>query len=167
MVTSGLLLEERVGRSRTVWANRDSALFEPLSLLVALTYGPRPVLERPLAEVDGVDRALIYGSWAARYRGETGATPNDVDVLVLGNPDRDELFDAADQARRLLHRDVSIRSVRQPLWDEPASVDPFLQHVKSRPVVEQGAPATASRPRVQRRCCQYVSELIQFTGGTR
>jgi DNA-binding transcriptional ArsR family regulator len=136
MLDSGLLMEERVGRARQVWAKRDSALYAPLSLLVALTYGPLPVLEELLSDVDGVESGLIYGSWAARYRGETGPEPNDVDVLVIGTPDPDQLFDIADEARRRLHRDVSIRSIKPSVWTETNPRDPFLEHVKSRPTVE-------------------------------
>ncbi|WP_202869157.1 winged helix-turn-helix domain-containing protein [Kribbella antibiotica] len=136
MRESGLLTEERVGRARVVWANRRSVLYEPLSLLVALTYGPRPVLEQLLSDVAGVDSGLIYGSWAARYQGEPGAEPNDVDVLVIGAPDPDQLFDIADEARRRLRREVSIRSVKPSVWTDADPRDPFLKHVKSRPMVE-------------------------------
>lgn len=136
MLESGLLLEERVGRSRRVWANQDSALFEPLASLLALTYGPKPVLERLLGGVPGAERAFIYGSWAARYRGEAGGQPNDVDVLVVGTADADELFERADQARRLVSREVSVRQVARDVWDDPDPRDAFLKHVRSRPLVE-------------------------------
>lgn len=135
MVTSGLLKEERIGRARLVHANTSSPLYGPLSELMALTYGPRPVLERLLASIDGIELAYIYGSWAARYRGAEGGTPRDVDVLVVGSPDRDTLFDAADEARKLLRREVSIRSITRRLWDRPGQ-DPFLKEVRSRPFVE-------------------------------
>lgn len=136
MLASGLLVEKRVGRARLVSANRDSELFVPLSKLVALTYGPRPVLEQLLSGVTGVEGALIYGSWAARYRGETGPEPNDVDVLVWGAPDRDELFDISEMARLALHREVNIRVVKSSSWNDLDPRDPFLKNVKSRPVVE-------------------------------
>jgi DNA-binding transcriptional ArsR family regulator len=46
MIAAGLLVEERVGRARRVWPNQQSPLYRPLAELVALTYGPKPVLER-------------------------------------------------------------------------------------------------------------------------
>jgi predicted nucleotidyltransferase len=136
MIASGLAVEERVGRARRVRANTRSALFAPLTELIALTYGPKPVLEKFLTGMEGVDAAVIYGSWAARYRGQTGAEPNDVDVLVIGNADPDELFDVAERARKELHREVSIRSVSARAWNDPAPDDPFLKHVRSRPMVD-------------------------------
>ncbi len=136
MLASGLVLEERVGRARRVRANRDSVLFSPLAEIVALTYGPRPVLEEMLAPLDGIDGAIIYGSWAARYRGEQGSEPNDVDVLVWGQPDPDQLFETADRARQRLHREVSIRMVPTSVWEDTDPADPFLRHVRARPMVE-------------------------------
>ncbi len=39
------------------------------------------------AGLEGVVQVVIFGSWAARYEGERGLPPNDVDVLVVGAPD--------------------------------------------------------------------------------
>ena len=136
MVAAGLLSEERVGRARRVWPNLDSPLFAALAELIALTYGPKPVLEAALAGIDGVERAYIYGSWAARYLGEAGGPPNDVDVLVVGQPDVDELFALAEEARGRLHREVNVRSVRPLAWSTHESKDAFLTHVRSRPIIE-------------------------------
>ena len=40
-------------------------------------------------------RGLSYGSWAARHEGQPGQRPvGDIDVLILGEPDRDQLYTA-------------------------------------------------------------------------
>jgi len=38
----------------------------PLVELLLLTYGPATILPSILADVPGIDKAHIYGSWAAR-----------------------------------------------------------------------------------------------------
>jgi hypothetical protein len=63
--------------------------------LEAVTYRPLPVLTDAVRSVPGVQRAYIYGSWAARYSGEIGPVPVDVDVLVIGTADLDDLEEAA------------------------------------------------------------------------
>jgi predicted nucleotidyltransferase len=136
MVAAGLLSEERIGRARRVWPNTDSPLFGPLAELIALTYGPKPVLEAALSGIDGIETAYIYGSWAARYLGEAGRPPKDVDVLIVGQPDVDELFGLAEEARGRLHREVNIRSVRSAAWSKHDNADAFLAHVRSRPLIE-------------------------------
>ena len=86
LVDAGILVDSRRGRSRFVRANPDYRLLRPLTELVAGTYGPVPVItELVRSECSGVEEAYIYGSWAARYDGDPGATPADVDVLVVGH----------------------------------------------------------------------------------
>ncbi|HTW17292.1 MAG TPA: ArsR family transcriptional regulator [Nocardioides sp.] len=142
LVDGGLLLDRRLGTSRMVKAAPDTVLARPLTDLLAVTYGPLPVLTRALATVPGIDLAFIYGSWAARYHGEAGPVPADVDVLVVGTPDRDDLDDQAHEAERILRREVNIRRVRPQAWYE--SDDPFLSTVRTRPMVPLAIKADGS-----------------------
>jgi predicted nucleotidyltransferase len=66
--------------------------------------------------------------------------PRDVDVLVVGDADEDDLYDAARAAERTLGREVNIRRVFPRVWHEPGS-DPFLASVRSRPLVRLELPA--------------------------
>jgi DNA-binding transcriptional ArsR family regulator len=134
LVESELVTERRRGNLRLVQANTHSPLARPLTELLMLTYGPKAVLGEVLAEVAGVDEAFIYGSWAARYSGEAGAFPRDIDVLVVGEADDDALFDAARSAQRILGREVNVRRVAPTTW-HGAGDDPFLTAVRSRPLV--------------------------------
>lgn len=133
LVASGLIVDRTLGRARLVRAHTDMLLTRPLTELLTLTYGPVPVLEDELAQVPGIDHAIIYGSWAARHQGETGPPPNDVDLLVVGTAERDELDDAADRAQQVLRREVNVRLVRPEAWARRE--DPFLREVLSRPQV--------------------------------
>jgi predicted nucleotidyltransferase len=134
LVQSGLLADRRVGTSRLVRSVQDSLLTRPLTDLLAVTYGPFPVLTQSLSGLEGVDRAYIYGSWAARYSGEPGPVPGDVDVLVVGDADLDELDERAGAAETVLRREVNVRKVRTSTWNKQE--DPFLVTVKARPLVE-------------------------------
>jgi DNA-binding transcriptional ArsR family regulator len=136
LVQAGLLADRRHGNNRLVRAVTDSPLSRPLTDLLAVTYGPLPVLTSGLAAVRGVERAFIYGSWAARYTGEPGPPPHDVDVLVVGGADPDELDVVAQAAERRLGREVNIRRIKPETWAQPASEDAFLTSVRSRPLIE-------------------------------
>lgn len=133
LVEAGILLDARQGRSRLVRANPDYRLLRPLTELIAGAYGPVPVLTRELAGTSGIDAAYIYGSWAARYEGVTGEPPRDVDVLVVGDPSRTELNEAATAAEQTLNAPVNITKVSSEAW--ASSDDPFLATVRSRPLI--------------------------------
>jgi hypothetical protein len=104
--------------------------------LLAVTYGPLPVLTDLLSEVEGVGQAYIYGSWAARYLGEPGPVPKDVDVLAVGTASDDDLYQVARLAEVRLGREVNISGVRPQYWEAPDPADSFMRHVKERPLVE-------------------------------
>ncbi|MEU8624315.1 ArsR family transcriptional regulator [Streptomyces sp. NPDC048669] len=131
----GILSDRRVGRSRLVKARTDTPLYRPLSDLMAVSFGPMPLLTDALVGFEGVHRAYVYGSWAARYNGEPGPPPADVDVLIVGDPDADALFDLAEEASRRLGREVNVHRVSVEAW-EARTDDPFLTSVRERPLVQ-------------------------------
>jgi DNA-binding transcriptional ArsR family regulator len=134
LVEAALIAERRTGNLRLLRAKTDTVVARPLSDLLAVTFGPSAILGDLLSRVPGVAEAHIYGSWAARYRGEPGPIPRDVDVLVVGEADEDDLYDVARAAERQLGREVNISRVAPPAWRQPAD-DPFLDSVRSRPTV--------------------------------
>jgi predicted nucleotidyltransferase len=136
LVDSGLLADRKMGNLRLIRSAPTSVLTRPLTDLLAVTYGPLPILTELLSSVDGVELAFIYGSWAARYEGEPGPIPRDIDVLVVGTADLDDLDDAAHKAQVRLGRAVDIRRVLPNTWEETDPGDPFLSSVHSRPLVE-------------------------------
>jgi predicted nucleotidyltransferase len=136
LVTAGLVRETRRGRARLLRAETGGTVSRALTDLLAVTYGPLPVLTDLLSEIPGVEQAFIYGSWAARYLGEPGLVPNDVDVLVIGNADSDDLYDVARRAERRLEREVNINLISSHYWDAPDPADSFMKHVRERPLVK-------------------------------
>jgi predicted nucleotidyltransferase len=136
LVTAGLVREARRGQARLIRAETSGPVSRPLTDLLAVTYGPLPVLSDLLSGVAGVEQAYIYGSWAARYLGEPGPVPHDVDVLVIGSADEDALYDVAREAERRLGREVNISAVNPQYWEAPDPADTFMRHVRERPLVE-------------------------------
>ena len=144
LVEAELINARRHGNLRLLRANVAGRLAGPLTELFSLTYGPIAILGDLVLPLAGVEEAHIYGSWAARYSGERGGVPNDVDVLVVGNPDEDELYEAARKAEQFLGREVNVHRVSPDRWREPGK-DPFLTSVRSRPTVRLEAFERKSR----------------------
>lgn len=80
----GIVLDEMVGRTRLVHANRGLPWAVDLQALLAKTVGVPALLGEVLADVRGIDEVWIFGSWAERYVGHAGPPPADVDVAVVG-----------------------------------------------------------------------------------
>ncbi|MEV5707684.1 winged helix-turn-helix domain-containing protein [Actinoallomurus sp. NPDC052274] len=133
LIEADLIRARPVGRSQLLHANTANRLSGPLTQLLVMTVGPQVVIADEFAPLDGADAVVIYGSWAARYHGEPGPPPNDVDVLVLGRPARGDVYDAADRAQQRIGFPVNPVIRPGERWVDPA--DPLIQQVKTSPLV--------------------------------
>ncbi len=129
---AGVVSSRRLGNTRLVTA-ADSPITGPLTELLLRSFGPRQVIAEQLAGLPGIERVFLFGSWAARYAGQPGRAPADIDVLVIGNPDRDQLDDAAQRAGSRLAREVNV-TVRSPQWWRGGG-DGFHTEVTTRPLI--------------------------------
>jgi hypothetical protein len=91
------------------------------------------VIAEEFADLPGIEAVVLVGSWAARYVGQQGRPPADIDVLVLGAPDRDDLDDAAQRASRRLAHEVNV-TIRPPGWWRTGD-DGFHREIMRRPSV--------------------------------
>ncbi|WP_156759166.1 ArsR family transcriptional regulator [Microbacterium karelineae] len=135
LVDNEILRDRTEGRNRLVRANTEHPLFALMRNLIAATYGPIPVLRELFEGVEGVARLLIYGSWAARRAGESGAFPNDIDVLVVGDTPRRKLATIASEAGTRLDMPVNIARLSVEDW-ESEDASPFVLTIRSRPLVD-------------------------------
>ncbi len=102
--------------------------------MLTRAFGVPAVLASALRPVGGISEAFVYGSWAARYAGSEGQRPvEDIDVLVLGEPDRDELYAAMESVEQRLGRPVQV-TVRDADW-LASGEGSFHDTVLSRPLV--------------------------------
>lgn len=85
LVDAGVLVKESVGRTGVISVASDLPWAEDLRGLLTKTSGPAALLSRLFAADPTVVEAHIFGSWAARYHGEPGPWPRDIDVLVVGD----------------------------------------------------------------------------------
>lgn len=115
---AGLVASRTQGRNRLIRADVDHPAAKALTQLLEITFGPRAVIAEEFA-IDGAEQVVIFGSWAGRYAGQAGPPPNDLDVLVIGEVDRADVYDAADRATARLGIEVNpvVRTAKQ--WVDP------------------------------------------------
>ena len=141
---AGIVQSRRVGNVRLVQANTSSPYFDGLSAILVRAFGPPSVLSKALTDIEGVESAYLFGSWAARFTGHNGQRAvDDLDLLVLGDPERNALFHATSQASQTLGREVQV-TIRNPGWLTDGE-GPFHATVTSRPLV----PIDLERPVTQ------------------
>jgi DNA-binding transcriptional ArsR family regulator len=132
LIEAGILIERQVGRTRLIRGNPESPLTAPLREILTVISGPVVLLAEEFGRIDGIQSAFLYGSFAARLRGVDGPTPHDIDVMVVGAPDVDAVYEACTRVEAVVHRPVNptILSV-----EESKAESGFLDTVRSSPIV--------------------------------
>jgi predicted nucleotidyltransferase len=130
---AGILTSERVGTARLIRPNESSLFYPELSGLIFKAFGPLPVLRERLTQVSGIEGAFIFGSWASRYAGEPGEAPGDIDLLILGGPDRRKLARLCREAGEELGLEVRPTVLAPEDWEADATG--FIRSVKEQPLV--------------------------------
>ena len=131
---AGLVTTRKVGNTRLARANTDSPYYAGLAEVLTRAFGVPAILAEVLSPVDRITEAYVYGSWAARHQGQTGPRPvGDIDVLILGDPDRDQLYTALSNAETRLARPVEA-TIREPGWLE-SGTGAFHDTLTSRPML--------------------------------
>ncbi len=96
LLDAGLISEERIGNYRLIAAERYSLFYKPMHELLQIAFGPVPKLRTAMQEISGINKVLIFGSWAQRGLGHHGPPPQDIDVLVVGEPDVGKVYATCD-----------------------------------------------------------------------
>ena len=136
---AGLVTTRKVGNTRLVQANTSSPYYAGLADVLTKAFGVPAVIAQVLQPVMDISDAYIYGSWAARHAGQPGQRPvGDIDVLVLGTPDRDQLFGALSEAEKRLGRPIQA-TIRGADWLESGSGS-FHDTVTSQPLLRLSPP---------------------------
>jgi predicted nucleotidyltransferase len=123
------------GRAQFASPNRSAAWSRPLTELLDRTTGPAAVIADTFGSLAGVEAVWIFGSWAARSRGQRGTSPHDIDVLVVGSASAVEVSRASAAAERRIGIPVSALSVDPTDWEAPEP-DSFVASLKAGPMVE-------------------------------
>ncbi len=128
LVSLGVLNERRSGNRRYLSANIRHNLYGPLRQLLERTVGIAPTLRKALADDARIERAVVYGSYAA---GE--AKPeSDVDLFVVGRITLAELLEKIAPLQERL--DIEINPVvmtEQEYQERCAANEHFVSAVRA------------------------------------
>jgi predicted nucleotidyltransferase len=103
---TAILTSERIGRARRYRVDEQSPIASEIRSLVQKTIGVEARIQDAIADLQGIDEAFLYGSYA---RGDERST-SDLDLFVIGPVDQELLSERLTEAERDLGRDVNVAS---------------------------------------------------------
>ena len=134
LADAGVFRESRIGRSALFVADEMNPAVSPLRALVTIALGPQVRLADALRDIPGIERALIFGSFAARSAGILGSSPDDIDLLIVGAPDRRAVYDALQGVDEAVRREVNVTFLRPERWQEGS--EELVTRIRSNPAIE-------------------------------
>jgi DNA-binding transcriptional ArsR family regulator len=130
----GLVVTRPLGRNTLVSPNWHLPWAKELRAILVQTVGVLGRLADALKRVAGVKEAFVFGSWAARYTGEPGPPPRDIDVLIVGDASLRSVRRACSQVEDELNVEVNPVVVSSQAWSA-AEPEPFVAQLRSQPLV--------------------------------
>lgn len=127
---SGLVTSKSSGRSRLVEPNRVSPVYQELHGLLTKSMGPEPLLRAALSEINGIETAFIFGSWADPHQ----TAPQDIDLMVIGDPDIGEVYDSVSEVEDEVGRPINVVIRSREEWANAEGA--FERAVQRRPKIE-------------------------------
>lgn len=127
---SGLVTSKSSGRSRLVEPNRVSPVYQDLHGLLTKSMGPEPLLRAALSEINGIETAFIFGSWADPHQ----TAPQDIDLMVIGDPDIGQVYDSVSEVEGEVGRPINVVIRSREEWANAEGA--FERAVQRRPKIE-------------------------------
>jgi len=122
----GLFRSEVIGRQKYFRLRRGYPLFDEVRSILVKTFGAAPLIGQSLRELEGIEEAYLYGSFA---RNQQDAS-SDIDVLVIGVPHSEALAEAVRKLERQLGREVNYTVLTRREFDSRRTrKDAFLESV--------------------------------------
>lgn len=122
----GLFRAEVSGRQKYFQLDREYPLFAEVRGIVSKTIGARSLIAQSLKEIEGIEEAYLYGSFASNQQDAA----SDIDVLVIGNPPDKVLAEAMRKIERHLGREMNYTVLTRKEFDSRrARRDAFLENV--------------------------------------
>lgn len=105
MVAEGILENYYHAHARYFKVNKHYTLYKELKSIVFKTVGIIGTLRDVLLHITGIIYAFIYGSFA---KGKESFL-SDIDIIIIGNPDSDELVKKIDKLEERLLREINYK----------------------------------------------------------
>lgn len=134
LLESHLVTEKTFGRARVIQANEKHRLYAAIKEIIVYSYGPTAVLPAALYRIDGLEKAYLFGPYAAHLKHATGPEEHDVDLLLIGYMNRIDASKAAERVEGYLGRAVNVQFIGSQEWQKGET--DFVKEVRSRPLVE-------------------------------
>ena len=128
----GVFIAETKGNQKHFYLNKSYPLYSELKSILFKTVGVEGLLKGIIGKAKGVQLSFIYGSYAANKENAS----SDIDLLIVGNPNEDELLERIESAEQALGREINYNIYPvQEFKEKRKRKDNFIENILKRPKI--------------------------------
>ncbi len=128
-----ILLDEYIGNQRYFFLNNKFRFLKEYEKIIKQTFGIEATLKEELSEIEGIDSAFIFGSYAQNM-----LTPcSDLDILIVGNYDVIKLSKKLARLQKEWKLEINpVEYSTKEYHEKIKSKDNFLTSVFKKPIIQ-------------------------------
>lgn len=111
---AGLLSSAKEANVKFYWVNQDFILYPEIKSIIFKTVGLADALREALEKIGDIEVAFIYGSVAKNLED----AKSDIDLMVIGDVDMDELHEAIAKQEEMLGREINYTVFDKKDWQK-------------------------------------------------
>lgn len=124
----GILKNQWKGTQRYYSLNKEFSLYQEYKKIIKKTVGFEKILGASLKTLVGIQKAVVFGSYAADRMDQK----SDIDLLVIGDHETVELQRIIARIQRSIDREINCISMTGKEYREKQKRDPFLKSLKNK-----------------------------------
>lgn len=105
LISEGILISEYKGNLRFITVNKNYPIYNELKNIIFKTVGIQGSIKQILREIGNIRIAFIYGSYAKSRENIL----SDVDLLIVGDPNEENLIKKLDSLEERLKRQINYK----------------------------------------------------------
>ena len=124
----GILRSESKGKERYYSLNPSFPLLKEYKKLILKTVGFEHLLKEALLEVQGIQHAILFGSYASDKMNAS----SDLDLLVIGKHDTIALQRKIAELQKTMGREINVISMSEEEYKRKRRTHPLLKSIRQK-----------------------------------
>jgi len=131
-IEDGILCDERVGNMRFFWLNKNYHLYNEIKNIISKTIGVEAQLKNLLKEINSVETAFIFGSFATDKFNRN----SDIDLFLVGEENQDAIIKHITKLELEIGRSINYHIYsKKEVLDKIDIKNDFINNIFSREII--------------------------------
>ncbi|MFH1412438.1 MAG: nucleotidyltransferase domain-containing protein [bacterium] len=131
-IQEGVFCNERIGNMRFFWLNEDYQLYSEIKNIISKTIGIEARLKTLLKEIDSIETAFIFGSFAT----DKFNSNSDIDLFMIGDEKQDTLIEHITKLETEVNRDINYHIYsKKEVLNKIDTKNDFIYNIFNREIV--------------------------------